>query len=106
MDYEDGDIFEVFDVDEWWTFTRRIGDEVADFFSDCKSVDRDDFQQAIDEIWPNLLEKQEYVNANYATNIELTDEQKLLADTDRDGEITESDASRILKYVTKKINEF
>lgn len=54
MDYEDGDIFEVFDVDEWWTFTRRIGDEVADFFSDCKSVDRDDFQQAIDEICDEL----------------------------------------------------
>lgn len=33
-------------------------------------------EQAIDEIWPNLLEKNEYVNATYATNIELTDEQK------------------------------
>ena len=54
MDYEDGDIFEVFDVDEWWTFTRGIGDEVADFFSDCESVDRDDFQQAIDEICDEL----------------------------------------------------
>ena len=32
-------------------------------------------EQAIDEIWPNLLTKEEYINATYATNMILTAEQ-------------------------------
>lgn len=32
-------------------------------------------EQAMDEIWPNLLTKEEYINATYATNMILTAEQ-------------------------------
>lgn len=32
-------------------------------------------QQAMDDIWPNLLTKEEYINATYATNVILTTEQ-------------------------------
>lgn len=32
-------------------------------------------EQAMDEIWPNLLTKEEYINATYATNVILTAEQ-------------------------------
>lgn len=32
-------------------------------------------EQAIDEIWANLLERDEYINATYATNVTLTEEQ-------------------------------
>lgn len=53
-EYTDEDIFEVFDVNEWWGATSQIGDVVADFFSDWENVDRADFQQAIDEICDEL----------------------------------------------------
>ena len=32
-------------------------------------------EQAMDEIWPNLLTREEYINATYATNVILTAEQ-------------------------------
>ena len=49
-DYEPEDIQEVFDVDEWWTFTRELGDIIADYFSDWENITREDFQQAIDDM--------------------------------------------------------
>lgn len=66
-------------------------------------------EQAIDEIWPNLLEKDEYINATYATNVILTKEQiedrKNIWDSIMAAATAMDDASKVLAdYAYWRIN--
>lgn len=53
-EYEQGDIEEVFDVNEHWTFTRELGDIIADYFSTFDNITREEFQQAVDDMCDEL----------------------------------------------------
>ena len=50
MIYEDGDIYEVFEISEHHFTTKQIGEEVADLFSKYDEVDKMTLGEATDEI--------------------------------------------------------
>ena len=50
MIYEDGDIYEAFEINEHYCTTKQIGEEVAELFAKYDEVSKDVLEEAIDEI--------------------------------------------------------
>ena len=52
--YEQGDILETFDVNEYWAYTMNFAEEIVFAFGGMNEISRDDLQEAVNDLCDEL----------------------------------------------------